>query len=73
MSWNTGSRPGVSGALALADDPRVSSLACCEFGCTFTFAEYEGYAGMCPSCLALRDEHDAGLHRSPVPDCRLCR
>lgn len=73
MSWSTGSQPGGGGALALADGPEVVLLSCCEFGCSLTFAEYEGFAGICPSCVALRDEHDAGMHRDGVPDCRLCR
>lgn len=41
--------------------------------CANHFALEEGWAGYCPSCLALSDEHLAGLHDVHILDeCRDC-
>lgn len=41
--------------------------------CANHLALEEGWAGYCPSCLMLSDEHLAGLHDGQVvPECRNC-
>jgi len=58
---------------------RLELLWCDNAWCGEVYAAVEGWAGRCPSCLALADEHLAGAHpgrpaRGRVGDaCPECR
>ncbi|GGL95567.1 hypothetical protein [Nakamurella endophytica] len=56
-----------------SEDTALDLVSCDRTGCGQVFRATEGWLGSCPSCGALTDEHDAGLHRRPVADCPLCR
>ncbi len=53
----------------------VEELAwCANAWCGDVFDAAEGWAGRCPSCLALADEHLAGTHTGGlVEPCTECR
>lgn len=45
---------------------------CVSPWCGMPFDEREGWAGYCPACLALADEHLANGHASSVEGCIAC-
>lgn len=58
-------------------DPRPSltdDLVWCEsVWCGLEFSPAEGWGGLCPSCLALVDEHLGYGHAQEVDACGECR
>jgi hypothetical protein len=48
-------------------------LQLCESAwCVVAFEAEEGFAGRCPACLAIADEHHAYGHPDAVSDCLVC-
>ena len=46
---------------------------CVGDGCANRFPDETGWEGRCPECMALWDDHAAGLHDVPVDGCLLFR
>jgi hypothetical protein len=46
---------------------------CDNVWCGQVYDTVEGWAGRCPSCLALADEHLAGFHVVVIEVCAECR
>lgn len=58
----------------MAGESLLVDLGWCEnVWCGLGYAADEGWAGLCPSCLALLDEHLAGVHEAVLDDCPDCR
>ena len=52
----------------------VAALAWCDNPwCGEIYDVRDGWGGRCPSCLALADEHGAGVHAVLIEACVECR
>jgi hypothetical protein len=64
-------RPKAQGG---ESDDGWGGLSWCDNGwCGQVYDTVDGWAGRCPSCLALADEHLAGLHVVIIEVCAECR
>jgi hypothetical protein len=63
----------MSAAAIMTEERRDSDIRQCRSArCGRPFLRTEGFDEVCPDCLTMADDHGAGRHGRPVPECPEC-